>query len=121
MSVTNRENATDANVKQVFGFRLAYENRAVANTDVIVIQENAAPIQYITPSGTGPGVVRLPLAAKDGTTFIVCNLAAATNAITLTDDAGSPATIGTIEADTTMIAQKVGSVYRLLMHGAANA
>jgi hypothetical protein len=114
MSVTNRRDARDENVKIQYGFRLAHESRAVADTAVTVLGETAPPVQYFTPSGTGPAVVRLPLAAKDGTVFIVVNLAAATNAITLTDDAGTPVTIGTIEADSTMWAHKVGAAYRLL-------
>lgn len=107
------------------GFRLAHQSRTVENTASISIPESGAPVQYVTPSGSGPGVVRLPLQAKDGKVFIIVNMAADTNAITLTDNAGTPNTIGTIEANTTMWAQKIGTAgtgsYRLLMAGAANA
>lgn len=117
MSVTNRHDATDTNVKTLFGFRLGYESRAIADTDVQVLGETSPPVQLVTTSGTGPAVLRLPLAAKDGTIFIVTNVLASTQALTVTDDAGSPVTINAIPTDAWVVCMKVGDAYVPIMEG----
>jgi hypothetical protein len=121
MAVTRVEDTAIANAVHIQGFRFRYQSRAIANTDVQVVPDGAPPVQLVTTSGTGPAVLRLPLAAADGTVFIISNLVASTQSLTVTDDAGSPATVMTLATDTGGMVMKVGAAYQILMEGATMA
>lgn len=89
------------------GLRLQWQDRTIANTDVVVLGEDAAPIQYITTTGTGPAVVRLPLAAKDGKIFVITSRG--TQVITVTDNAGTPNAVGSLATLTSGVFGKKGA------------
>lgn len=118
MAVTNIENAK-INAAQIMSqFRLHFQAYSMgAVTRVLAV--DAAPVQYI--STTGNATVRLPLAAGNGTVFVITNNAAAAETITVTDDAGTPNTIATLAADTGGIFMLQGSAYKCLMESAAIA
>lgn len=122
MSVSNNRHG-HSHDEFTTGLRMQYQDRTIANTDVVVLAEDAAPVQYVTTTGTGPAVVRLPLAAKEGKIFFIRNMG--TQSITVTDNAGSPVTAATIVTLTTGIFQKIGAGgaggYRCIMEGAAIA
>lgn len=122
MSVSNNRLGHSHN-EFVTGFRLQSQDFALANTDVKVLAVDAAPVQYVTTTGTGPAVVRLPLLALDGKIQFVRNMG--TQSLTVTDNAGSPVTVATIVTLTTGIFQKVGAsgvgAWRCVMEGAAIA
>lgn len=90
MSVSN---IRDGHSHDIFntGLRFQWQERSIANTDVVVLPVDAAPVQLITTTGTGPAVVRLPLLAKDGKIIIIRSIG--TQSIAVTDNAGSPNTV----------------------------
>src|SRR5688572_9217004 len=90
MSVSNNRDG-HSHDEFVTGFRLQWQERSIADTDVVLLPVDAAPVQLITTTGTGPAVVRLPLAAKDGKVQIIRNMG--TQSIAVTDDAGTPNTV----------------------------
>lgn len=114
----SRINDTQAdNLRIMSKLRLNFRSRAIANTDVQVVPEDDPPVQLITTSGTGPAVLRLPLSAPNGTVFWVANLIASTQALTVTDDGGSPATIDAIPTDAWVVCIKVGAAYQAIAEG----
>lgn len=118
MAVSHVHDTSASNVRFTDLFRLHYEAYSMgAATKVLAV--NAAPVQYI--STTGNATVRLPLAAQNGTLFVVVNNAAAAETITVTDDAGTPNTIATLAADTGGLFHLQGSAYKCLMESAAIA
>lgn len=90
MSVSNNRHG-HSHDEFVTGFRLQWQERSIADTDVVVLGTDAAPVQLITTTGTGPAVVRLPLGSKDGKIHIIRSIG--TQAIAVTDDAGTPNTV----------------------------
>lgn len=121
MSVSNMGDFTMRNGRFLSEWRFNLEDRAVADTAITVLAVESAPVQLFTTSGTGPAVVRLPLAAKQGTVFFIVNDEASTQSITVTDDAGSPNTIVTLATDTSGMFIKVGDAWRCMMESAAMA
>lgn len=117
MSVTNHEDSASRNVRILGQHRFAYQSRAIANTDVQVVPAGAPSVQLITTSGTGPAVLRLPLAELDGTVYHVVNLLASTQLMTITDDAGSPVTLNAIPTDAWVMVMKVGAAYQVIAEG----
>lgn len=120
MSVSNNRNSYMENVRILSQERKAYEVASLGAAGVRVLAPESAPIQLIT--ATGACTVRLPLAALDGTIFeVVKTKASGAFAITVTDDAGSPATIattqGTAATNSSIRAIKTGSNYTLLSEG----
>lgn len=118
MSVSNMRDATLDNVRWLAQWRMNHQTHTVDGADVILVPVEAAPVQYVNLSGT-TNAIRLPLAAKDGTCFIVVNNASDANVLIVSDDAGSPVTIATLAADTGGLFMKKGSAYVCLLESAA--
>lgn len=121
MSVSNNRHG-HSHDEFVTGFRLQWQARTMANTDVVVLGADAAPVQLL--SITTAATLRLPLEAKDGKVFIVKS-AAAGGTGTVTDNAGSPNTVGTIATGTSGVFIKKGpagsGTYEMILESAAIA
>lgn len=118
MSVSNMGDFTMRNGRVLSEWRVNFEAYSMGAV-VRVLAVESAPIQRV--STTGNATIRLPLAAKNGTMFLIANNAAAAETITVTDDAGSPATVATLAADTSGLFQKQGAVWVCLIESAAIA
>ena len=120
MAVTNLNDALTQNLRILAEWRVNHQTWTVDGSDVIVVPVEGAPVQYVNLSGTS-NAIRLPLAAKNGTMFIVTNNASDANVLLVTDDAGSPVTIATLAADTGGLFMKKDAAYVCLLESAAIA
>lgn len=118
MSVSNNRHG-HSHDEFVTGLRLQWQERVMTDTEVVVLGADAAPVQIIDATGTGPAVLRLPLAAKDGKMMVVVNIG--TQSITVTDDDASPNAVDTQLTADTGVYQKQGAagegVWRMIMTG----
>lgn len=116
MSVSNNR-LGHSHDEYVTGLRFQSQERALANASVTVLGVDAAPLQILTI--TTAATVRLPLEAPIGKTFILHNIG---GALTVTDNAGSPNTVGTTAAGTTIWATKMpNNTYRTWGESAVTA
>lgn len=118
MSVTEHRDSKQSNVLVTNQWRVHFEAYSMGAATKVLDVANA-PIQRV--STTGNATIRLPLAALNGTLWLIQNNAAAAETITVTDDAGSPVTIATLAADTAGLFQKEGAAYVCLIESAAIA
>lgn len=117
MPVSNMNDATLMNVRWLSEMRTNWEDVVIDSATAVVLAPENAPVQIVANSSTG--ALRLPLAAKNGTLWIVKNVSAAAETLVVTDDAGSPVTIATITADASAIFMKKGDAYTCILEGAA--